>query len=265
MAAQTLKHLLIPRNTEAEIAALEDVCTRLAGFDPLLSYVWIDGFLTALAAGPRLPDAAQWVQAMLGETFERVFADPEDQARAVAALQGRLKLLCRQLDPEALFDDPETLRLEPLMEEWDPVQVQHFLQTHPLAAEGAGVFQTGAVWAQGFYEAQAAFPDLWQEPADEHRAELFDQAHDQVFALTWRAGSEELGKHVLQYFPDSAEEGPPSRDDLIAEALWSVQDLRMFWVEFAPVTPTIRVESKPGRNDPCYCGSGKKFKKCHGA
>lgn len=21
--------------------------------------------------------------------------------------------------------------------------------------------------------------------------------------------------------------------------------------------------SKPGRNDPCYCGSGKKYKKCH--
>jgi len=22
---------------------------------------------------------------------------------------------------------------------------------------------------------------------------------------------------------------------------------------------------KPGRNDPCPCGSGKKYKKCHGA
>jgi preprotein translocase subunit SecA len=22
---------------------------------------------------------------------------------------------------------------------------------------------------------------------------------------------------------------------------------------------------KFGRNDPCYCGSGKKFKKCHGS
>ena len=22
-------------------------------------------------------------------------------------------------------------------------------------------------------------------------------------------------------------------------------------------------ESKPGRNDPCWCGSGKKYKKCH--
>lgn len=26
-----------------------------------------------------------------------------------------------------------------------------------------------------------------------------------------------------------------------------------------------RTEPKIGRNDPCHCGSGKKFKKCHGA
>ncbi|MDA8111892.1 MAG: SEC-C metal-binding domain-containing protein [Nitrospiraceae bacterium] len=26
-----------------------------------------------------------------------------------------------------------------------------------------------------------------------------------------------------------------------------------------------RKDSKVGRNDPCPCGSGKKFKKCHGA
>jgi preprotein translocase subunit SecA len=24
-------------------------------------------------------------------------------------------------------------------------------------------------------------------------------------------------------------------------------------------------EQKLGRNDPCWCGSGKKYKKCHGA
>jgi len=28
------------------------------------------------------------------------------------------------------------------------------------------------------------------------------------------------------------------------------------------VDTTIRVEKKPGRNEPCHCGSGKKFKKC---
>ena len=30
--------------------------------------------------------------------------------------------------------------------------------------------------------------------------------------------------------------------------------------------PTVRYEQpRPGRNDPCPCGSGKKYKKCHGA
>lgn len=28
------------------------------------------------------------------------------------------------------------------------------------------------------------------------------------------------------------------------------------------VNRTIRVEKKPGRNEPCHCGSGKKYKKC---
>ena len=29
--------------------------------------------------------------------------------------------------------------------------------------------------------------------------------------------------------------------------------------------PMVREEPKVGRNDPCPCGSNKKFKKCHGA
>jgi preprotein translocase subunit SecA len=33
----------------------------------------------------------------------------------------------------------------------------------------------------------------------------------------------------------------------------------------APKQPVHRTEDKVGRNDPCPCGSGKKYKKCHGA
>ncbi len=32
----------------------------------------------------------------------------------------------------------------------------------------------------------------------------------------------------------------------------------------APRAMPVRVEKKPGRNDPCLCGSGKKYKNCHG-
>ena len=32
-----------------------------------------------------------------------------------------------------------------------------------------------------------------------------------------------------------------------------------------PVVQQRHADAEPGRNDPCWCGSGKKFKKCHGA
>jgi preprotein translocase subunit SecA len=32
-----------------------------------------------------------------------------------------------------------------------------------------------------------------------------------------------------------------------------------------PVAQFVRETKKVGRNEPCPCGSGKKFKHCHGA
>ncbi len=36
-------------------------------------------------------------------------------------------------------------------------------------------------------------------------------------------------------------------------------------LEAAPVVQQRHADNEPGRNDPCWCGSGKKYKKCHGA
>jgi hypothetical protein len=38
----------------------------------------------------------------------------------------------------------------------------------------------------------------------------------------------------------------------------------MFWTLNGPHEP-VRQAPRPGRNEPCPCGSGKKYKKCHGA
>jgi len=35
--------------------------------------------------------------------------------------------------------------------------------------------------------------------------------------------------------------------------------------EVMPVVQRHTDANEPGRNDPCWCGSGKKYKKCHGA
>lgn len=42
-------------------------------------------------------------------------------------------------------------------------------------------------------------------------------------------------------------------------------DGKWYFIDAKQVTAPVRREGpKIGRNDPCHCGSGKKFKKCHG-
>ena len=43
------------------------------------------------------------------------------------------------------------------------------------------------------------------------------------------------------------------------------EDGRWFYVDGSAIQPEKTRHNKVGRNDPCSCGSGKKFKKCCGA
>jgi uncharacterized protein len=62
--------------------------------------------------------------------------------------------------------------------------------------------------------------------------------------------------------------GPPSvseaRLNAFGDALWAVYDLHQIWRSLGPKVATIIKAHEPGRNDPCSCGSGKKYKKCCG-
>jgi len=173
----------------------------------------------------------------------------------------RLKVLCDQLDPEALLDAPDWLRLDPLIGEVTDEDRRLMVEEDGVSAEDAAAVQTGGLWAEGFFDGVEAFPALWAEPPDAEAGELFQQAFDQIAALLLPPDSGEWQAYVASHYP----KGPPTRDDLLAEACMAVQDLRLFWVDFAPKPETRRVEPTPGRNDPCLCGSGKKYKKCHGA
>jgi uncharacterized protein len=251
------------RNHPAELRAFDTFCERLAGFDAGLSPEFVDGFLAAVAAGPTLPEPADWLPALCGDAFDRSFADPEDQAQALRALKTRLAVLRDQLDPEALLADPDALRLEPLMDEWtdaDRLQVQ---QAEGLSEADARQLQTGAVWGGGFMAAVRQLVSQWGQPsdADDEQTQLFLELLQQVDALGMAPASEAWQRHQAQFYP----QGAPERDALITEACFAVQELRLWWFDHAPRPETRRVQPAPGRNDPCHCGSGKKFKKCHGA
>lgn len=248
-------------SNDAELKMLDAVCEQLHGFDDQLNYERVDGFLTALAAGPAPMAAADWLPALCGDAFDRAFADPSAAAQAERALVQRLKVLAAQLEPGVLMDRPDQLRLNPLMVEWTDAQRAELVQAQGISEEDAQLAQTGAEWADGFLSCVEAFEHQWASPADEESAEALAALLDQISGLTIPPGDPLYAEHVAKYWPDAQ----PAREDLIGEALWAAQDLRVFWVDRAPKPETRRVEATPGRNEPCHCGSGKKFKKCHGA
>jgi uncharacterized protein len=254
--------LQLPRDSNpAELLAFETTCNRLGGFNPDLSFEWVDGYLAALAAGPSLPETEVWLEALCGDAFERAFADPADRAQALRSLKARLSVLLDQLDPEALVEAPDLLRLHPLISEISDEDRQRLVDENGLSADDAATVQTGGLWALGFLDAIEAHEDIWTEPADEDLAETFGECVDLIGALLLSPASEEYAEHLALFHPGNA----PTRDELIDEALFAVQLLRVYWLDNAPRPATRRVEPTPGRNEPCPCGSGKKFKKCHGA
>ncbi len=247
-------------STEADIEALEKVCERLVGFGADVSLEWVDGYITALLSSRRAIEAAEWLPAMFGDAFERAFADPVEVEQAMAALMGRWNVVASQLDPASLVDDPEGLRLAPLMLSYDEAARAEVVEGgHMTAEEAEALLHTGALWAEGFSEAIDAFAEDWPEPDMETDEGLwYDDCLSRVLALMLPPA--DLAEHAKTYYPGETLE----RDQLVDEACYAAQDLRLYWLDHGPKPETRRVEATPGRNDPCPCGSGKKYKKCHG-
>ncbi len=248
-------------STEEEIESLDQICRRMAGFDETVSLEWLDGYMTALVAGPRRIAQSEWLSKMADGVFARTFADPEDAERAQDVIDARWQVLVNQLDPEHVLEDPDVLRLAPLMIELSDEDKQQLVaEGHVNEDELHLLEQTGEVWSIGFVDATRDFPADWPEAdLETEEGQLFDECMLRVVSLT--LNDEEL-KEVFDDLYDGEE---LTRDELIHEALYAAQDMRLYWVDHAPKPAPRRVGELPGRNDPCPCGSGKKFKKCHGA
>ena len=237
---------------EAAASDFEKACWRLGGFDGRVSPEWVDGYLTGVLAGPRAVPMEQWLPAMLGDSFARVFADPSDARQAQRALASRWRELAQQLDAELLVDDPHTPVLEPWMVDYEDADREAFVaQGHGTAEQAAIELRPGVAWSRGFINATHDFASDWVAPAaDAAGAAAYHDAMQRIQALQQA---------------DAAALDAAARDEQIDAACLAAQALRLYWVEHAPKPSTRRVEATPGRNDPCHCGSGLKFKKCHGA
>src|SRR5690606_25096185 len=74
--------------------------------------------------------------------------------------------------------------------------------------------------------------------------------------------SVEAGVGVAAHASPSA---APSLTGIASSARTDMSRIRTNRVEDSPAARPAAVADKVGRNDPCPCGSGRKYKKCHGA
>lgn len=252
---------------------LDDMRTR---YDETPQWEFCEGFMAALICCRRAIPQAEYLDVLLavGEDDAPVvlqegqdapdlggsFADEAQRASFLEIWDQRWAEVQTALDTpiESLEDahayHPEVMDVRGAMAELSDAERAE------LSDEALPAF--GQVWALGFMFAVEAWPDEWAEPSDKKAAKWHDVSLQSIVALT----EDDEGEPELSPF---SEDGPPSmstdRLNAFADAVWSVYDLREIWRGIGPRVETLRRADVPGRNDPCHCGSGKKFKKCHGA
>lgn len=193
--------------------------------DCILDVSELDGFLTAIASGPEMVPPLQWLPAVWGAKMPAFASDAE--AERV------MNLLLRQFNTVAtiLRSAPETFA--PLF--------------HYREVDGAH-FEIVDEWCCGYLRGMEVSYEAWL-PLVEREVKLF--------AILKLFGSPEGWQEQEKVPPETLAQLRESIPEvaLLIEALWRER-------EAGVLSPQRREHPKIGRNDPCPCGSGKKFKHC---
>lgn len=109
-------------------------------------------------------------------------------------------------------------------------------------------------WAWGFWEGIQLRAEQWDEIFHSNLAPLMRP----IYLL----GSDELEEEETKLIDD-----PIKTHKLAIEIEAAIPHIHRYWApkRKSAVEQVQRDAPKTGRNDPCPCGSGKKYKKCCGA
>ena len=229
-----------------------------------------EGFMAALICGRRIVTPDEYLPVLLdtGEDGEGKFADDAQFELFFKLWSRRWKGITASLDAdvESLEDDrafyPQVMDVRGVMASLSEEERATAMRDNP----GEDVPAFGQVWALGFMFAVEAWPDDWVAPhKDKDAIKWLNDALGAMVALT----EDDTGPvEVSVLEQEDGKEGPPSmskaRLEAFGEAVWAVYDLREMWQSIGPRVEQVFKTAEPGRNDLCHCGSGRKYKKCHG-
>lgn len=246
-------------------AILDDLRTR---YDETPQWEFCEGFMTAVICMRKPVEVEEYLAALLGtpmagdelEEDGGSFVDDAQRERFLTLWQQRWIEVATALDSEvkSLEDDrcyhPEVMDIRGAVADMPPEEQAKFKDDElPAFAQ---------VWALGFMFVVEYWPEEWAAPRDKDAAKWLNSALEAIVAMT----EDDTAKpEVSPLSEDGAHSTSIARLNAFGEAIWAVYDLRELWKTIGPRVETVRAVVTPGRNDLCHCGSGKKYKKCHGA
>jgi len=251
--------------SDAEFAELDDLLAATP--EPLepLDAVMLDGYLCGVIVQPVLLEPATW----LAHVFDyegRPLPDAVDaawQQRTTALISRRHAALNRALAEDGWFD-PLVIEIdeapsddEAASADGDAANVHAAAGEVDAAADLPPISRALMPWVAGFQHAAGCFPDL-EEIEDDGVMASLARLYRHLPAET------EEEKELVALL--DREQPLTDLDEAIEDLVATVADLYDLTRDMRYKVDTVRREApKVGRNDPCPCGSGRKFKQCHGA
>lgn len=245
---------------------LDDLRERM---DEVPQWEFCEGFMAALICCRRAIAPEEYLGALLsdpdsGHFGPDLFTSPDAHDQFLALWQRRWSEVASALDAPVESLDDERAYAPEMVDVRGAVAAMNEEERAAMQAEldGEELPSFGQVWALGFMYAVETWPEEWAPPRDKEAAEWLEDALNRIVSLA----EDDTDEPTVSMF---GEDSPPSvsqeRLNAYGEAVWAVYDLRDLWKSIGPRVEQVVKGESAGRNDPCPCGSGKKFKKCCGA
>jgi len=230
--------------TDEEFEELDRFLLDAEEMEESMDISTLDGFLTAIVCGPKTIMPSEWMRWVWDMQKGEDGPEFENQAQA----QRILGLLMRHMN-----DIAQTLNQAP--EQYEPL-----LMENPNDGDPIPILDE---WCSGFMKGVELDYDGWL-PVIAGKPDWMST----ILLYGTEEGWEALEKKNLSLAEHKAlAEGLAGTVQKI-HALWLEQRRKQIAEGALPKVvrrEPVRNPDKVGRNEPCPCGSGKKFKQCHGS
>lgn len=242
----------IPPFDFAQAASLKSFLDAPERSPESMSYGEAAGFLFVVACAPELVQPSEWVPIVI-DPDNAVDTSLENMQTIMGGLMSLYNEMTRQVQEiDVALPSGCSFRDDPMAN----------LESDASISQWASGFRTGYLWLE----------EMWSEYTPEEIKEAFgyqltvlcffssrDMASDLFEGINNKEVTfESMAENMSRIFPDAMREFA-----LLGNSIQQALSTRGEAAQQSARQPIIRGE-KIGRNEPCTCGSGKKYKKCCG-